>query len=281
MEIKFTLTHPEIVGILLGIASLLFNVYFLLEKKKAKKQKNELHDDLEIVSNMIDEIIQSINSTEYYNRQNLIHQLSSQMNNLYTLVSGNLKKYKIRGALMKFKFFKTREEVSGAMLSTIRNSDEYILTIGGQTRETEYVDNIEKKIKNNEIRYMRLITGDHIRDVLYDHLIRIIGKQNVKLKYLGTEDKYGGIIVTKGKVFLALKTNETNLTYGIIIKEQNISEEYRSYVEGLSTCEAAQEVTKDLCDRLLKKYIETVENEDRKKYDELNRKYSTILQGAD
>ena len=274
---SFNLTTQDPIGIISLLISIGFNVYFLVDKHLKKKRKDDLYADLESVLGVIDKNTQSIKSIETNNSSNATYQLSSHLDILHHLVSSQLKKYQPKAALLKFKFYKSKAEVDEAMLNIIKEAEKYVFTVGGKVKVPEYVATIERKLIDDEFRYVRLVAGDHITDVLYDHIVPLLKKGNVELKYLGEEDKYGGIIVTKGQVFVALKTNDTYLSYGILIKEQNISEEYRSYIEKLSNSNYAKVLTNELCTELLIKYIDIIKKREPENKD-LENKYTSILE---
>jgi hypothetical protein len=266
------LTVSDIIGIIGLIISIFFNLYFIFDKIYAKMKRNALYADMKIITEITQNLHYALKSLIGKEANDIITQISYQLGDLYILASRTSEKYQIYKQISFSNFYKSHTEVNKAMLDIVKKSDKYLFVIGGRTRVKEYIDEIDEKIINDGFRYLRLIAGNHIRELLYDHLISHLGKENVELKYLGEEDKYGGIMVTNGQVFIALKTNDTNLGYGIQINEHSISEEYRSYIERLAA--SAPILTKDICDKLLKQYICNLEIEGKtEKKDELTAKY--------
>lgn len=266
------LTISDIIGLFSLLISIGFNVYFIFDKFKVKTKEENSNQDLRILTEIINNITVSLQGTQRQEFSDI--NISEQLKNLYALAQGNLKKYKIQKDEPLYVFCDSIDEVNKIMIDTINNASKYILIIGGRTRVNEYVQALDSKI-NSGIKYIRLITGDHIRELLFEHINKWIGKDNIEIKYLGEEDKYGGLLVTNGKVFIALKTNDTHLGYGILINNQSISEEYRSYIEGLST--SAQEMTNILSQNLFCKHIQNLEDEgDSTKHMELLNKYQHL-----
>jgi hypothetical protein len=270
MDIHLTLS--DIIGLISLLISIGFNVYFIFDKFKVKTKEENSNQDLRILTEIINNITVSLQGTQRQEFSDI--NISEQLKNLYALAQGNLKKYKIQKDEPLYVFCDSIDEVNKVMIDTINNASKYILIIGGRTRVNEYVQALDSKI-NSGIKYIRLITGDHIRELLFEHINKWIGKDNIEIKYLGAEDKYGGLLVTNGKVFIALKTNDTHLGYGILINNQSISEEYRSYIEGLST--SAQEMTNNLSQNLFYKHIQNLKDEgDSIKHMELLNKYQNL-----
>jgi hypothetical protein len=123
------------------------------------------------------------------------------------------------------------EAMTSAMIETVEQADRYIFCVGGRSRNNAYLDVLRQRVLRGDVRHIRVITGDHIRHQLCEHIRNIF--QHVELGYL-KEDQYGGILVTHNTVILALySSNVPSLDKGLKIESEQTASDYRPYVQDL------------------------------------------------
>lgn len=128
-----------------------------------------------------------------------------------------------------------REEVRNALTALTASAQGYIYIVGGRSRDREYLDCLLNRVKRGDIEYTRIVTGDHIREPLFEHLaslgsLRSDDDSNIKIGYLD-EDKYGSFTVTRDGVFWALPSStQTQLTSGVIIHSSKVASDFRAHV---------------------------------------------------
>ena len=123
------------------------------------------------------------------------------------------------------------EEISISMIAEVQRAKTYIFTIGGRSRNEPYLDAIKQRVLRGDIRYIRVITGDHIRHLLCRHLHEMA--DHIEFGYLA-EEKYGAVMVTHDTTFLALPSpNVSILDRALKIKSEAVAADYRAYVAEL------------------------------------------------
>lgn len=123
------------------------------------------------------------------------------------------------------------DEITVSMIAEVQRAETYIFTIGGRSRNEAYLEAVKQRVLRGNIRYVRVITGDHIRHLLCEHL-HALGK-HVELGYMA-EEKYGNVMVTHDSTFLALPSpNVPILNRALKIKSEAIAADYRAYVAEL------------------------------------------------
>jgi hypothetical protein len=120
------------------------------------------------------------------------------------------------------------EAITSTMIDAAENAERYIFCVGGRSRNDRYLAAVSQRVLRGDVRYVRVVTGDHIRHQLHEH-IRELSK-HVDLGYL-REDKYGGIMVTHNMVILALYSSRVPLLdKALKIRGERPASDYRAYV---------------------------------------------------
>ena len=120
------------------------------------------------------------------------------------------------------------EAITSEMIEAIENAERYIFCVGGRSRNDRYLAAVRQRVLRGDVRYVRVITGDHIRHQLHEHIRNVF--EHVELGYL-REDKYGGIMVTHDTVILALYSSSVPfLDKGLKIVGEQPASDYRTYV---------------------------------------------------
>ena len=123
------------------------------------------------------------------------------------------------------------DSMTAVMTKVVEKADRYVFTIGGRSRNNAYLNALTKRVLLKDIRYIRVITGESIKHLLCEHIHNVF--ENVELGYLN-EDKYGGILVTQDTVVCALYSSKVPiLDKALIIQNEKIASDYRSYVQDL------------------------------------------------
>ena len=125
-----------------------------------------------------------------------------------------------------------------ALERIVLESTSYLYIVGGRSRSTEYLQKIVQRVSGGTVKYVRIITGDHIRRPLYDHLVALEALREVdrplevEIGYL-PEDKYAQVTVSPTQVFVALPSMKTQLSGGILIRSPRVASDLREYVVSL------------------------------------------------
>jgi len=135
------------------------------------------------------------------------------------------------------------DPVRAALKETTRQAKDFIFIIGGRSRDKDYLDCLIARLRRGDLQHRRVVTGDHIRVQLFDHLVGLSdlknGNENLQfeISYL-PEDKYGAFTVTRDEVFWALPSSTaTQLTAGVRIRSARIASDFRAHVVALCSGE--------------------------------------------
>lgn len=140
------------------------------------------------------------------------------------------------------------EAITNSMIKAVEEAEKYIFTIGGRSRNDAYLEALKQRVHRGDVRYIRVITGDHIRHPLCKHVRELMGR--VEFGYL-REDKYGGLLVTHDTAILGIHSCRVpSLDKGLRIQNENIASDYRLYVLELlsnSECTVDIDLIQSLC----------------------------------
>ena len=119
-------------------------------------------------------------------------------------------------------------EIINSMVLTVQNAERYIYAIGGRSRNETYLNAIKDRVAKGGIRYVRIITGDHILHHLCKHLHDLF--ESSEIGYL-PKDKYGNVIVTDRITVIALPSPSVKLLdKGLKIIDERVASDYREYI---------------------------------------------------
>ena len=122
-------------------------------------------------------------------------------------------------------------EITSTMIRIVQQAETYIYTIGGRSRNDAYLSEMTRRVQMGDTRYIRVLTGDHIRHSLCDHLHAVL--DYVELGYY-KEDRFGGVLVTHDTTFIALPSpSETILDKALVLRSERVASDYRAYVTEL------------------------------------------------
>ena len=133
----------------------------------------------------------------------------------------------------------SEEAITTAMIEAVETAESYLFTVGGRSRNEPYLNAVKQRVMRGDIRYLRIITGDHIRHPLCVHIRELLEqRENIQFGYL-KEDKYGGILVTNNKIIQALQSSRvSSLDKGLVLEDERVASDYRLYIlELLSSAE--------------------------------------------
>jgi len=123
------------------------------------------------------------------------------------------------------------EAITSTMIEAVEQAERYVFCVGGRSRNKAYLNALSKRVLCGDIQYIRVITGDHIRHQLCEHIQKIF--QRADFGYL-KEDKYGGILVTHDTVISAFYSSRVpTLERALKIKNEKTASDCRVYVQDL------------------------------------------------
>jgi len=142
-----------------------------------------------------------------------------------------------------------QDKVRAALKQITNDATDFIYIVGGRSRDREYLQCLNNRLSRGDLDYLRVVTGDHIRLPLLEHLSALteIKKKDENFRYRVSyleEDKYGSFTVTRETVFWTLPSStDTQLTTGVVIRSPKVASDFRAHVVALRSGERG---TKDL-----------------------------------
>lgn len=136
-----------------------------------------------------------------------------------------------------------QDKVRATLSQVTNDATDYIYVVGGRSRDREYIRCLNNRLSRGDLEYLRVVTGDHIREPLLEHLCRLaeLKKADDNFRYRVSyleEDKYGSFTVTRDTVFWALPSSTaTQLTTGVLIRSAKVASDFRAHVIALSSGE--------------------------------------------
>jgi hypothetical protein len=243
-----TLTTVEAFGILLGIVSVGFNLFQLY---KERVLLDHLSSERKLSESTLMSLFRSLNDA-----QRTVTHLASKGSDVPVIASGIvgrleaecthieqlLKTYYTADAHTSLAIVASEpdngepatelirgvDEMTSAMLAATENAQQYVFVIGGRSRNDTYLKALANRVRRGDVRYVRVLTGDHIRHPLCVHMQEAWDCMDIG--YL-PEDKYGGILATHDTVIVALQSSRVPaLDKGLRIRDTAIASDYRAYV---------------------------------------------------
>jgi hypothetical protein len=205
------------IGIFIGVVSLGFNLFQLYQghllKQKLRDEQRRYKTSLLGIWNSLAVNIREISAlghrgeSKYNIASTAIGLMLSQRAGLTELLRGEFGEQAIKeDPLLVFRSEFTGAELidgeqalTAAMIEAVEKADKYIYTIGGRSRTQMYLDAVKARVLVGDVKYVRVVTGDHIRHPLCGHLRELAGKMEVG--YL-PEDKYGGVLATHDTIVI-------------------------------------------------------------------------------
>lgn len=251
-----TIDLVTIIGTSIGILSIFLNIFQFYtgytREQKFKEQEKLFETVLETLFKNLSyasEKTRSSQNSQEINTTALTEIVESQKNYLEVFIKKYFPEYlQSQQFLDKLYLVEGLKNVTKEQVKILNEANEYVFIIGGRSRNEEYLHALSNRILTNDIRYIRIITGNHVRHPLHEHLVEVWGK--VELAYY-EEDKFGGILATHDTVFVALQSsNKSILDKGLVIRNLKIAADYRLYIQELlsnSEKKVAQDFIKSLC----------------------------------
>jgi hypothetical protein len=120
------------------------------------------------------------------------------------------------------------DQISIGMIAAVQSAKTYIFATGGQSRNEVYLDALTQRVKRHDVRYIRVITGNHIRHALCKH-IQELGEL-AELGYVQAE-KFGGVLVTDDTTILALPSANVSILDRVLkVTDEFVAADYRAYI---------------------------------------------------
>ena len=138
---------------------------------------------------------------------------------------------KIKSISPNFELITGEDFIKRTLTETINEAKDVIFTTGGRAREVDYLNTLTQKVLNEDVKYYRVILGDHIRHTFHEHLKELIDRKAPSV-YVGyqLEEKYGNILVTNDKVILYLPSPSLGLDMVLKIADPDLAKKYQLYV---------------------------------------------------
>jgi len=238
-----------LIGILLGVISLGFNLFQLYQghllKQKLRDEQRRYKTSLLGIWNTIAVNIRQITALGHRGEsgQSIASTATGLMvshrASLTELLRGEfgdqaIKDDPLQASTSEFigaEVIDGEKALTVAMTEAVEKADKYIYTIGGRSRIQTYLDSLKARVLVGDVKYVRIVTGDHILHPLCVHLRELRGEMEVG--YL-PEDKYGGVLATHDTIVIALQSSTmSSLDKGLRIRDPNLCVDYRSYIADL------------------------------------------------
>ena len=97
------------------------------------------------------------------------------------------------------------ENITQVLLEMVESAQRYIYAVGGRSRDGRVLAAIQRRVLLDEVRYVRIVTGSHIRHQLCDHL-RLLMRTALEATEMGylPEEHFGNFLVTPDTAFIAI-----------------------------------------------------------------------------
>lgn len=139
---------------------------------------------------------------------------------------------KIKSISPNFEFITGEDFVKRTLIETINEAKDIIFTTGGRAGDVDYLNALTLKVLNEDVKYYRVILGDHIHHTFHEHIKELIDRKASSV-YVGYQlkEKYGNILVTNDKVILYLPSPSfKGLDMVLKITDPNLAKKYQIYV---------------------------------------------------
>lgn len=143
-------------------------------------------------------------------------------------------------------YFEDQKDVNRELILTVRNAKDILMVIGAKSSSSNYLEEIEAKASDPNLKHYRLITGDHITKEMREHLLQIISlnDRNCLIRWNYSE-KYGSFVITDEDVFIGLPTSHSEKFLSLKFSNQKSCKIYSTYfmdafAQGFDITEANQ-----------------------------------------
>ena len=139
---------------------------------------------------------------------------------------------KIKSISPNFELITGEDFVKKTLTETINEAKDVIFTTGGRAGDVDYLNALTLKVLNEDVKYYRVILGDHIHHTFHEHITKLIDRKTPSV-YVGYQlrEKYGNILVTNDKVILYLPSPSLKgLDMVLKIADPDLAKKYQLYV---------------------------------------------------
>ena len=91
---------------------------------------------------------------------------------------------KIKSTSPNFGLITGEDFVKRTLTETINEAKDIIFTTGGRVRDVDYLNALTQKVLNEDVKYYRVILGDHIQHSFHEHIKGLIDRK-VPSVYVG------------------------------------------------------------------------------------------------
>lgn len=151
----------------------------------------------------------------------------SQMYNMRTELFEDLKSIS-----SGYKFISGEDFVKRNLIEAISNTKEFVFATGGRAQEVDYLQCLTQKILEENVKYYRVILGDHIHHSFHEHLQEIISRKPDSV-FIGhhLEEKYGNMLITDEDIILYLPSASfKGLDTALKIDDVKLAKKYQLHV---------------------------------------------------
>jgi hypothetical protein len=124
------------------------------------------------------------------------------------------------------RYLENSDDVIDELSMLVDDTKDYIFALGGKSSAKEYVNKITSKVEKGNIRYKRILTGDHITHELHKHLSDLFSKKSSFEVVWIESEKYGYFTVSENRVIFAFPSPLAKAFSGIVFIDKNNSIQY-------------------------------------------------------
>ena len=93
--------------------------------------------------------------------------------------------------------------IKSEFIKAVNDAEKFIMTTGGKSKIKEYLSAMETNLEEKKIEYYRIISSEKISNVLYEHVAKIIVRDEVYISYT-TRELTPTLLLTEKVAFLGL-----------------------------------------------------------------------------
>lgn len=153
---------------------------------------------------------------------------------------------KIKSISPGYEFISGEDSVKKNLVETIQKTEEFIFTTGGRAREVNYLNCLNRKVLNENVKYYRIILGDHIHHDFHEHLREVVNKKPSSV-YIGHEmkEKYGNMLITDEEIILYLPSRTfKGMDTVLKIADSDLARKYQLYI--MQIYSESKKITEDM-----------------------------------
>jgi hypothetical protein len=148
-------------------------------------------------------------------------------------------------------YLEVRHEVEAALTRLVRAAQQYVVAVGGRSRNSDYLSGIEAKVHEAEIRYWRLLLdGQPITHQMCEHLRRLLTNADVVIAAIPNRG-YAQVTVTDAGFVSVLPLPGRGALTGILVPNPAAAQQlfiYTMVIYGSGTRVTDGDAIRNLCE---------------------------------